>query len=76
MLDRQNAVLAGIDAFRADQANGLSRTEALRLIVEDWLISHGYMRPGPSFQVFLGGLAASTAIAAANDPDTIRGSTP
>lgn len=35
--------LIGIDAFAAE--NGTNRPEALRRIVRDWLIGHGYLDP-------------------------------
>lgn len=35
-------LLTGIDAF-ASESDGIGRPEAVRRIVRDWLIGHGYM---------------------------------
>ena len=37
-------LLHGIDAFAADETDSPSRPEALRRILRDWLIGHGYMQ--------------------------------
>lgn len=36
-------MLEGIDRFAAEQPDKPRRPEAVRRIVRDWLISHGYM---------------------------------
>jgi hypothetical protein len=38
--------LDGLDAFIAEQPEPISRTEALRRILRDWLIGHGYLEAG------------------------------
>lgn len=46
--------LDGIDAFAADIAVNadapIGRPEAIRRIVRDWLIGHGYLQPGADAQ--------------------------
>jgi len=37
--------LSGLDKFSADQADSPGRPEAIRRIIRDWLISHGYLKP-------------------------------
>ncbi|WP_379069346.1 hypothetical protein ACHMW4_03975 [Mesorhizobium sp. UC22_110] len=37
-------VINSIDAFAAEQADTLNRPEAIRRIIRDWLISHGYLK--------------------------------
>jgi hypothetical protein len=37
--------LDGIDAFAADENPPLKRPEAIRRILRDWLIGHGYLPP-------------------------------
>ena len=36
-------LLDGIDAFSAEEPDKPGRPEALRRIVRDWLIGHGYL---------------------------------
>lgn len=36
-------ILDGIDRFAAEEEDKLTRPEALRRIVRDWLIGHGYL---------------------------------
>lgn len=43
----QRDALNGIDAFSADQPDKPSRTEAVRRIIRDWLIGHGYLENPP-----------------------------
>lgn len=43
VLDKEQ--LLALDEFIADQSAPLNRGEALRLILEDWLIGHGYLPP-------------------------------
>lgn len=40
----QRADLDAIDAFSADQVDKPPRTEAIRRIVRDWLVGHGYLK--------------------------------
>jgi len=37
--------VAALDRFAAEE--GLSREDALRLILSDWFIGHGYRKPEP-----------------------------
>lgn len=39
-------ILEGIDAFAAEENDKPNRTEALRRIVRDWLIGHGFLKEG------------------------------
>lgn len=39
----QEPDLGAIDAFAAEQA-GISRQEAIRRILKDWLVGHGYLK--------------------------------
>lgn len=39
----QRAELDGIDAFSLEQPDAPPRTEAIRRIIRDWLIGHGYL---------------------------------
>jgi hypothetical protein len=43
----QRDALNGIDAFAADQDDKPNRTEAVRRIIRDWLIGHGYLENPP-----------------------------
>lgn len=43
----QRDALDGIDAFASDQEDKPSRTEAVRRILRDWLIGHGYLAMPP-----------------------------
>ena len=40
----QRAELDGIDAFSSEQEDTPARTEAIRRIIRDWLVSHGYLK--------------------------------
>lgn len=40
----QRAQLDGIDAFAASEEDNPPRTEAIRRIIRDWLIGHGYLK--------------------------------
>lgn len=46
-LDLSNEVVEAIDVFRsdADIAPEMNREEAIRRILRDWLIGHGYLKP-------------------------------
>jgi len=35
---------AGVDAFAAEEADNPSRSEAIRRILRDWLVGHGYLK--------------------------------
>lgn len=37
-------MLDGIEAFRADQDDRPNQSEAVRRIIRDWLIGHGYLK--------------------------------
>lgn len=39
----ERSLLDGIDAFAKDEKDAPARAEALRRIVRDWLIGHGYL---------------------------------
>jgi hypothetical protein len=39
--------IAALDAFVSDTRPTMLRSEALQLIVRDWLIGHGYLEPEP-----------------------------
>lgn len=41
----QRPVLDAIDAFAAEQNDTPKRPEAIRRIIRDWLIGHGYLPP-------------------------------
>lgn len=38
-------MLDGLDAFAAEEADTPQRPEAIRRIIRDWLIGHGYLPP-------------------------------
>jgi len=39
-------MINGIDAFAASEVDTPSRSEAIRRIIRDWLLSHGYLKEG------------------------------
>ena len=43
----QRDALNGIDAFASDEPDKPNRTEAVRRIIRDWLIGHGYLENTP-----------------------------
>ena len=43
----QPALLAKVDEWRADQRPIPTRPEAMRAILQDWLIGHGLLAPEP-----------------------------
>lgn len=43
----QRDALDGIDAFAAAEHDQPNRTEAVRRIIRDWLIGHGYLENPP-----------------------------
>lgn len=40
-------LLEGIAAFQRDEPTAVPKTEAVRRIIRDWLISHGYLELPP-----------------------------
>tara|TARA_R110002020_G_scaffold36894_31_gene111008 strand:+ start:1362 stop:1496 length:135 start_codon:yes stop_codon:yes gene_type:complete len=41
----EREMIEGIDAFAAEENPPVKRPEAIRRIVRDWLIEHGYLKP-------------------------------
>lgn len=37
-------MLDGIEAFRADEDDKPNQSEAVRRIIRDWLVGHGYLK--------------------------------
>jgi hypothetical protein len=43
----ERTMLTAIDAYRRDQTPIPNVSDAIRAIIRDWLIGHGYLEPGP-----------------------------